>query len=155
MISVSKGQERSRGGRWSWALIESCTIFRFSSSTAAFRTLSLWLCSAQLVERTISEIRKLLRMAGSPSPKHRSSGGGSVTVLSVFTGRSWWTSYSCFDQAEEGWSSVTETYQKRGNLSHIYSKNRLLIGVRWHVLIPHPFFKYSNERQMNIWNHRE
>ena len=61
--------ERWRAGRWSWSVIAGWTVLLLScSSTVAFRTLSLWPCSTQLLKEQLAKYISCFALAGSPPP---------------------------------------------------------------------------------------
>ena len=67
--SQERAQARARAGTWSWAFITGWFVLLQScSSTAASRTLSLWLYSAQLLKQQLVEYTSCFALAGSPPP---------------------------------------------------------------------------------------
>jgi len=92
---IIRAQERSRAGRWSWALVvgrfvslQTCSSSNCCSTDTVFVTLL-----RTAVETAISEVHKLLRTGGVPTSS-KVLFWRWLTVYSVFTGRSSGTKYS-------------------------------------------------------------
>ena len=85
-LHLAQAQERSRAGRWSWALKAGwIVLLQSSSSTVASQTLSLWLCSTQPVKQQLAKYTSCFTLAWSPPSEH-CSGGGEWSLWSLRVG---------------------------------------------------------------------